>query len=164
MNQQSAVSLLLLLPLFAAFAILVLNRYVGSFVCKVISVGSATICLITSCLLLGAEPTAGTLFQFINVDGLHAGIGFILDQQSAGMMFIVTFIGLLVHVYSLGYMKEDESQSRFFGSLSMFMFSMTGIVLADNLLMMFVFWELVGLSSYLLIGHWFEHRCYAFNC
>ena len=64
--------------------------------------------------------------------GLHAGIGFILDQQSEGMMFIVTFIGLLVHVYSLGYMKDDKSQSRFFGSLSMFMFSMTGIVLADN--------------------------------
>ena len=71
-------------------------------------------------------------------------------------MFIVTSIGLLVHLFSLGYMKEDEARVRFFGSLSLFMFSMTGIVLAGNLVMMFIFWELVGLSSYLLIGHWFE--------
>jgi len=71
-------------------------------------------------------------------------------------MLIVTSIGLLVHVFSLGYMKEDEAKIRFFGSLSLFMFSMTGIVLAGNLIMMFIFWELVGLSSYLLIGHWFE--------
>ena len=156
MNQQSAVTLILLLPLFAAFSILVLKRYVGDFVCKALSVASAFICFVASCILLGAEPVTGTILTFIDVPGLSADIGFILDQQSAGMMFIVTFIGLLVHVYSLGYMSEDESQSRFFGSLSMFMFSMTGIVLADNLLMMFVFWELVGLSSYLLIGHWFE--------
>src|SRR6478609_952330 len=70
------------------------------------------------------------------------------------MLFIVTFIGMLVHIYSLGYMKSDPAKARYFGALSLFMFSMNGIVLADNLLMMFLFWELVGLSSYLLIGHW----------
>jgi NADH-quinone oxidoreductase subunit L len=72
------------------------------------------------------------------------------------MLFIVTFIGMLVHVYSLGYMKNDPAKARYFGALSLFMFSMNGIVLADNLLMMFLFWELVGVSSYLLIGHWLE--------
>jgi NADH-quinone oxidoreductase subunit L len=71
-------------------------------------------------------------------------------------MFVVTLIGMLVHVFSLGYMKDDEAKPRFFGALSMFMFSMTGIVLAANLVMMFIYWELVGLSSYLLIGHWYE--------
>ena len=79
-----------------------------------------------------------------------------LDQQSRGMMFIVTSIGLLVHIFSLAYMKDDSAKARYFTGLSLFMFSMTGIVLADNLVMMFIFWELVGLSSYLLIGHWFE--------
>jgi NADH-quinone oxidoreductase subunit L len=63
---------------------------------------------------------------------------------------------MLVHIYSLGYMEKDEGRPRYFAALSLFMFSMTGIVVADNLIMMFVFWELVGLSSYLLIGHWFR--------
>ena len=71
-------------------------------------------------------------------------------------MFIVTFVGMLVHIYSLGYMKDDPARARYFGGLSLFMFSMTGIVLASNFIMMFIFWELVGLSSYLLIGHWFQ--------
>jgi NADH-quinone oxidoreductase subunit L len=126
-------------------------------VITLVSVGSALCCFITSCLLLATHgKEVGTLFSFIDVPGLKANIGYILDNQSRGMMFIVTFIGLLVHVFSLAYMKDDAAKPRYFGSLSMFMFSMTGIVLADNFAMMFVFWELVGLSSYLLIGHWFE--------
>src|SRR5204862_7339113 len=67
----------------------------------------------------------------------------------------VTCIGFLVHLYSTVYMEHDDARARFFGHLSLFMFSMLGIVLADNLAMMFIFWELVGVSSYLLIGHWF---------
>ena len=72
------------------------------------------------------------------------------------MLIVVTFVGLLVHVYSVGYMHEDRDMARYFAGLSLFMFSMLGIVLADNLVMMFIFWELVGVSSYLLIGHWYE--------
>jgi len=71
------------------------------------------------------------------------------------MLLVVTGIGFLVHLYSTVYMEHDESKARFFGHLSLFMFSMLGIVLADNFAMMFIFWELVGVSSYLLIGHWF---------
>src|SRR5262249_11782829 len=107
--------------------------------------------------LLGANDHPGVmLFPFLKVGGFSANIGFVIDQQSRGMLFIVTFIGMLVHIYSLGYMKDDSAKARYFGALSLFMFSMNGIVLADNLIMMFLFWELVGLSSYLLIGHWFE--------
>ena len=156
MNPNNAASVVLLLPLLSAFTILVLNRTVGTSVCKMISVGSAALCFAVSVAMLFLTDASGTLVSFLNVGKLHADLGFIIDQQSRGMLFIVTFIGLLVHVYSLGYMSEDKAQSRYFGSLSMFMFSMTGIVLADNFIMMFVFWELVGLSSYLLIGHWFE--------
>ena len=72
------------------------------------------------------------------------------------MMMVVCGIGLLVHIFSLAYMDEDKSKARYFGNLSLFMFSMTGIVLAENFIMMFIFWELVGLSSYLLIGHWYQ--------
>ena len=72
------------------------------------------------------------------------------------MLVLVTGVGALIHIYSLGYMRDDAGKSRYFAALSLFMFSMLGIVLANNFVMMFIFWELVGVSSYLLIGHWFE--------
>ena len=78
------------------------------------------------------------------------------DPMSRLMLLIVTFIGTLVHVFSLVYMRKDIGFSRYFGALSFFVFSMLGIVLSSNLVMMFIFWELVGVSSYLLISHWFD--------
>src|SRR5436189_298085 len=71
------------------------------------------------------------------------------------MMLIVTGVASLIHIYSIGYMHDDPGYSRFFASLSLFTFSMLGIVLANNFLQLFIFWELVGVSSYLLIGFWF---------
>jgi len=82
-------------------------------------------------------------------------IGLTVDHLSKVMLVIVTGVGSLVHIYSLVYMDGDESEGRYFGNLSLFMFSMLGIVLANNFAMMFIFWELVGVSSYLLIGQWF---------
>jgi NADH-quinone oxidoreductase subunit L len=109
-----------------------------------------------SILQLGfAKEQISLIAPFISVPGFHAPLEAVTDRQSMGMLFIVTFIGALVHLFSLGYMKDDEAKPRYFGALTMFMFSMTGIVLAGNLVMMFIFWELVGLSSYLLIGHWY---------
>jgi len=150
-------SILLLLPFFSALIILLGHRHLkGASV--LISVGSSIIAFLASIAFLGADDNEGTklLLPFIDVAGFRAGIDVLSDKQSQGMMFIVTFIGMLVHIFSLGYMKDDEARPRFFGALSLFMFSMTGIVLAGNLFMMFIFWELVGLSSYLLIGHWYE--------
>ena len=72
------------------------------------------------------------------------------------MMLIVTGVGSLIHIYSWGYMREDEGFSRFFAFLSLFTFSMLGVVVSNNFLQLFIFWELVGVSSYLLIGFWFE--------
>ena len=72
------------------------------------------------------------------------------------MLLIVTGVGGAIHIYSYGYMDEDKSKARFFAFMSLFTFSMLGIVLANNFVMMFIFWELVGVSSYLLIGFWFE--------
>ncbi|MEO8352134.1 MAG: proton-conducting transporter membrane subunit, partial [Chthoniobacteraceae bacterium] len=85
----------------------------------------------------------------------RAPIGLMIDDLSRLMVLVVTFIGALVHIYSTVYMADDAGKSRYFGNLSLFMFSMLGIVLANNFVMMFIFWELVGVSSYLLIGHWF---------
>jgi NADH-quinone oxidoreductase subunit L len=87
---------------------------------------------------------------------LSLGIKF--DDLASLMLAIVGVVGFCIHVFSLGYMHDDAAKARYFGGLSVFMFSMIGIVLADNLFMMFIFWELVGFSSYLLIGHWHEKQ------
>ena len=72
------------------------------------------------------------------------------------MLLVVTGVGTLIHIYSLGYMRDDAGKSRYFAALSLFMFAMLGIVLSNNFVMLFIFWELVGFTSYVLIGHWFE--------
>lgn len=87
---------------------------------------------------------------------LKASIGLLLDPLSAMMLVVITFISFVVNIYSIGYMKEDRSTTRFFSFLSLFTFSMLGLVVAPNLFQMFFFWELVGISSYLLIGFWYE--------
>jgi len=86
----------------------------------------------------------------------QAPIGITLDTLSKAMLIVVTAIGALIHIYSLDYMSEDPGKSRYFAGLSLFMFSMLGIVFANNFAMMFIFWELVGVSSFILIGHWFD--------
>jgi NADH-quinone oxidoreductase subunit L len=91
-----------------------------------------------------------------NADYLYLGI--MVDGLTVAMMVMVTFISMLVHVYSIGYMEGDKRFGRFFAYLSLFTFSMLGIVVSNSIMQMFVFWELVGLTSYLLIGFWFEKR------
>ncbi|MEM9444165.1 MAG: NADH-quinone oxidoreductase subunit L [Verrucomicrobiota bacterium] len=95
-------------------------------------------------------------FNWVSLPGLKISLGAMDDELARLMLLVVTGVGLLIHIFAIGYMKEDPGISRFFAKLSLFMFSMLGIVLADNLAVMFVFWELVGLSSYLLIGFWFQ--------
>ena len=88
--------------------------------------------------------------------GLDVQMGVLIDPLSAVMLFVVTFVAVLVALFSIGYMKGDEGFSRYFAYLSLFAFSMLGLVVSNNFFQMFVFWELVGLSSYLLIGFWFH--------
>jgi NADH-quinone oxidoreductase subunit L len=94
-------------------------------------------------------------FNWIDVAFLRIGCDFALDRLTAVMLLVVTGVGLLIHIYSVGYMAHDEGYARFFAYLNLFMFFMLTLVLAANLLLMFVGWEGVGLSSYLLIGFWF---------
>ena len=105
--------------------------------------------------LMEVVPTRGGI-QWLDIPGFTINLGLLIDPLSLLTLLIVTGVGLLVHVFSLAYMKDDEGVSRYFAGLSLFMFSMLGIVLAANFVMMFIFWELVGVSSYLLISHWFE--------
>ena len=95
-------------------------------------------------------------WEWLRFGTFAIGMGIKFDDLAALMLSVVGVVGLCVHVFSLGYMRDDASKARYFGGLSIFMFSMIGIVLADNLFMMFIFWELVGFSSYFLINHWRE--------
>jgi len=153
--------LLLLLPLLASIAILVhLHRKPDMAIFA--SVGSAALCfLIALAVAWGSVPAPASLVwmdfpESAGFPGLRIEAGMLFDSLSKGMLLIVTGVGLLVHIFSIGYMSHDPSKGRFFGGLSIFMFSMTGIVLATNLIMLFFFWEGVGLSSYLLIGFWYQ--------
>ncbi|MBO4829621.1 MAG: NADH-quinone oxidoreductase subunit L [Fibrobacter sp.] len=90
------------------------------------------------------------------IEDLVARIGMLVDPLSVMMLVVVTFISFMVNIYSIGYMREDRAAGRFFALLSLFSFSMLGLVVATNLFQMFIFWELVGVSSYLLIGFWYH--------
>src|SRR5688572_3133345 len=110
---------------------------------------------------MDSPSMSATAWNWMNIvgpaaDGLKIDIGFQIDQLSLIMLLVVTGVGGLIHIYSYGYMHDDSGFSRFFACLSLFTFSMLGIVLANNFVMMFIFWELVGVSSYLLIGFWYE--------
>jgi NADH-quinone oxidoreductase subunit L len=96
-----------------------------------------------------------TLYEWMVVGGLKMEIGFLVDGLTAMMMCVVTFVSLMVHIYTIGYMEEDAGYNRFFGYISLFTFSMLMLVMSNNFLQLFFGWEAVGLVSYLLIGFWF---------
>ena len=97
-----------------------------------------------------------TLYTWMTVGGLKMEVGFMVDGLTAMMMCVVTFVSLMVHLYTIGYMEEDEGYNRFFAYISLFTFSMLMLVMSNNLLQLFFGWEAVGLVSYLLIGFWFN--------
>ncbi|MBC7917614.1 MAG: NADH-quinone oxidoreductase subunit L [Rhodoferax sp.] len=97
-----------------------------------------------------------TIYTWMQVGSLKMEIGFLVDGLTAMMMCVVTFVSLMVHLYTIGYMEEDEGYNRFFAYISLFTFSMLMLVMSNNLLQLFFGWEAVGLVSYLLIGFWFN--------
>jgi NADH-quinone oxidoreductase subunit L len=146
----------LLLPLASAIVILVATRPLPT-ASALISVGAVLGSFACACLIFFQQIAAAPAVSWIDLAPVFSvPLGLTLDPLSRSMLFMVTGVGAVIHIYSLGYMGADEGKSRYFAGLSLFMFAMLGIVLADNFVMMFVFWELVGVSSYLLIGHWFE--------
>jgi NADH-quinone oxidoreductase subunit L len=103
-------------------------------------------------------PIQVTLYNFFTVGNLSANFGFLVDQLSVWMMLIVTGVGFLIHVYSIGYMHDDDGFWKFFAYLNLFIFSMLLLIMGDNFLMLFFGWEGVGLCSYLLIGFWYTNK------
>src|SRR2546427_12715192 len=145
----------LLLPLISATVITLFTlrfNTLSSVICVAAVLGS----FICSCLIFARSSVSAPEFTWIELGGVFkVPLGFVLDSLSKTMLVLVSGIGSLIHIYSLGYMRDDEGKSRYFAALSLFMFAMLGIVLSNNFVMLFIFWELVGFTSYVLIGHWF---------
>ncbi|MBT5927657.1 MAG: NADH-quinone oxidoreductase subunit L [Verrucomicrobia bacterium] len=148
--------IVLLLPLVSAGLITCLTLKNDKLSAK-ISIGAVLGGFILSLLIFLTSGEGGeSNVTWISIGNFQATLGVKIDSMSALMLLVVTGVGSLIHWYSQGYMKGDRSYSRYFASLSLFTFSMLGIVLASNFMQMFIFWELVGVSSYLLIGFWYE--------
>jgi NADH-quinone oxidoreductase subunit L len=106
--------------------------------------------------VIGGSSYNGTIYTWMTVAGLKLEVGFLIDSLTALMMCVVTFVSLMVHIYTIGYMKDDDGYNRFFAYISLFTFSMLMLVMSNNFLQLFFGWEAVGLVSYLLIGFWYE--------
>ena len=127
-----------------------------------ISVAAVLVSFVCSCLVFAHAASSAAQITWIDVAGvLKIPIALTLDALSKTMAVLVSGVGALIHIFSLGYMRDDQGKSRYFAALSLFMFAMLGIVLASNFVMLFIFWELVGFTSYVLIGHWFYREAAA---
>ncbi|NCX93221.1 MAG: NADH-quinone oxidoreductase subunit L [Gammaproteobacteria bacterium] len=113
-------------------------------------------CVFKSMIFGGLAPFETIMYHWVTVNYIDLNVGYQIDQLTVFMMVVVTFVSLMVHIYSVGYMKDDPSNPRFFSYISGFTFSMLALVMANNFMLLFFGWEAVGLFSYLLIGFWFQ--------
>jgi len=156
MDTETIVFTLLLLPFLSALVTLVFFRNSGN-IASLLSVATSGGILVLSLFLIfnGEGEIFSWQGSWMKLANWELNFGILIDAPARLLLFVVSFVGFLIHIFSLGYMSDDSAKSRYFGGLSLFMFSMIGITIADNLIMIFVFWELVGFSSYLLIAHYF---------
>ncbi len=165
MANEALVLALLVLPILGFTLTAAFGRRLGDR-SWVISVAAIILTWIVGMILVvgqltgayGPHGIAFTLYRWIPAGSFQVDANFAVDNLTAALLIVVTTIGMLVHVYSIGYMAHDPGKWRFFAYLNFFMFSMLLLVLAGNFLLLFVAWELVGLSSYLLIGFWYRRR------
>jgi len=153
-----------LAPLFgAAVAGLLGTQFFGNVVGRKTSTAATILGVLVAFVIsaftlndvLNGATYNGTVYHWMTVAGMKMEVGFQIDALSAMMMCVVTFVSLMVHIYTIGYMAEDEGYNRFFAYISLFTFSMLMLVMANNFLQLFFGWEAVGLVSYLLIGFWY---------
>ncbi|HEU4459673.1 MAG TPA: NADH-quinone oxidoreductase subunit L [Methylibium sp.] len=149
-----------LAPLVGAIAAGLFGKTLGRRGSHLITILGVFVAFVISAMALKAVALDGwryneTVYEWLNVGGLTMEIGFLVDGLTAMMMCVVTFVSLMVHIYTIGYMEEDPGYQRFFAYISLFTFSMLMLVMSNNMLQLFFGWEAVGLVSYLLIGFWY---------
>ena len=160
MSDSQIILAILLTPLLSAVVIACFLRRRGTLASILSVAASAGICVFTVVGISRVSEADGEPIRasanWLELGDFTVSMGFFFDGVAMTMLTMVAFVGFLIHVFSLGYMAKDNARGRFFGGMSIFMFSMLGIILAENLTMIFVFWELVGFSSYMLIAHYFD--------
>ncbi len=162
MISQNLLIVLVGAPLIGALIAGLLRNRIGRAGAAGIAIVSVALSFALSCIVFyqlvwgGAPDFNANVYTWLEVGKLTIGIGFLVDRLTALMLVTVTFVSLMVHIYTIGYMAEDSGFQRFFAYIALFTFSMLVLVIANNFLQLFVGWELVGLVSYLLIGFWFE--------
>jgi len=155
---------IVLAPLAAAIVAGLFGRQIGRAGSHWITILAVGLSFVLSALVLkhlyfdGGQTENYTVYTWAISDGLRMEVGFLIDRLSALMMVVVTFVSLMVHIYTIGYMADDPGYQRFFSYISLFTFSMLMLVMSNNFLQLFFGWEAVGLVSYLLIGFWFKRE------
>src|SRR5512143_2125350 len=166
-DMQTLYLIVPLAPLFGAIVAGLFGRLVGRTGAHVVTIAGVAVSFIASVLVfqdvLAGHTFNGTVYTWMTLGDLRFEVGFLVDRLSALMMLVVTFVSLMVHVYTIGYMHDDPGYQRFFSYISLFTFSMLMLVMSNNFLQLFFGWEAVGLMSYLLIGFWYtkESAIYA---
>jgi len=152
---------IVLSPLIASIVAGLFGRQIGRAAAHRITIIGVAIAFVLSVAVLksqvidGAMAFNGSVYTWMVTDGVRMEIGFLVDRLSALMMTVVTFVSLMVHIYTIGYMRDDPGYQRFFSYISLFTFAMLMLVMANNFLQLFFGWEAVGVVSYLLIGFWY---------
>ena len=155
---------IVLAPLAAAIAAGLFGRQIGRAGAHWVTILAVGLSFVLSAMVLrdlywgGQEAVNYSVYTWAVSDGLRMEVGFLIDRLTALMMVVVTFVSLMVHVYTVGYMQDDPGYQRFFSLISLFTFSMLMLVMSNNFLQLFFGWEAVGLVSYLLIGFWYQRE------
>jgi len=161
-NMQTIYLLIVLAPLLGAVLAGVFGRQLDRAAAHWVAIiGVGVSCLLSlyvfkDTVIDGAATFNGTVYTWMVSDGVRFEVGFLIDKLSAMMMVVVTFVSLMVHIYTVGYMQDDPGYKRFFSYISLFTFSMLMLVMSNNFMQLFFGWEAVGLVSYLLIGFWYK--------
>ncbi len=158
---QTHLVLIVLLPLLGSLIAGLFGRFVGRAGAHTVTIlGVAASCALSSYvlwqLMQGAPVFNENVYGWLQAGDISVNVGFLVDKLSAMMMVVVTFVSLLVHVYTIGYMADDDGYTRFFSYISLFTFSMLMLCMSNNFMQLFFGWEAVGLVSYLLIGFWYR--------
>jgi NADH-quinone oxidoreductase subunit L len=158
---ESVYLAIVLAPLLAAAAAGLFGKKIGRAGAHWVTIAGVAISFVLSLVVLndqlgGAAAYNQPLYEWAALGGMHFEVGFLVDRLTALMMTVVTFVSLCVHVYTIGYMHDDDGYQRFFSYISLFTFAMLMLVMSNNFLQLFFGWEAVGVVSYLLIGFWFK--------
>ncbi len=160
MDMKALYLLVPLAPLAGAILAGLFGKAIGRAGAHVATIAGVAIAFIASLVIFfdvqAGNTFDGTIYTWMEAGGIHFEIGFLIDPLTVMMMLVVTFVSLMVHIYTIGYMQDDPGYQRFFSYISLFTFSMLMLVMSNNFLQLFFGWEAVGLVSYLLIGFWHD--------